>query len=325
MVPHRPRRLISAGSIVADVRVAAPHLPVRGGDVVTSSATMAAGGGFNILSAAARQGLATLFAGRHGVGPYGDCIRAALAREGIAMLLPPDGEGDSGFCFVIVEPDGERSFITSPGVEARLGRRRFGDIPLRAGDAVFVSGYDLCYPALGPAIAAWIAALPGDVLLVVDPGPLVADIPSGIRDTALSRAGILTLNRREAQLFAEAEDTDEMLRRLRLRLARDVLLVMRDGADGCHISGAGVAAPGIHLSPPAVVAVDTTGAGDTHTGVLIASLADQGDVVAAATRANVAAALSVTRPGPATSPTKQEVDAFLAETKWRVRRTIEIT
>ena len=151
----RTPRLVSVGSIVADIRIEVPHLPARGGDVIGSAATVTAGGGFNILCAAARQGLPTLFAGWHGTGPYGDCIRAGFAREGIATFHRPTPDGDSGFCLVMVEPDGERSFVSSPGVESLLGRRHLSEVPLTAGDTVFVSGYDLCYPELGAAIAAW--------------------------------------------------------------------------------------------------------------------------------------------------------------------------
>jgi sugar/nucleoside kinase (ribokinase family) len=79
---HGPR-LVSVGSIVADIRLDVPHLPARGGDVIGSAATVTAGGGFNILAAAARQGMPALFAGAHGTGPYGDRIRAGIAREGI--------------------------------------------------------------------------------------------------------------------------------------------------------------------------------------------------------------------------------------------------
>jgi sugar/nucleoside kinase (ribokinase family) len=60
-------------------------------------------------------------------------------------------------------------------------------------------------------------------------------------------------------------------------------------------------------------AVDTTGAGDTHTGVFIAALAVGADPAAAARRANAAGAISVTRPGPATAPTAAELDRFLAQ------------
>src|SRR4051812_9119505 len=120
MIQSRPKRLFSVGSILVDIRVEVPYLPERGGDVLASSANSVTGGGFNILAAAVRSGLATAFAGHHGTGPYGDRIRADLAREGINVLLPPSPEGDNGFCLVMVEPDGERTFVTSPGVEARV-------------------------------------------------------------------------------------------------------------------------------------------------------------------------------------------------------------
>jgi pfkB family carbohydrate kinase len=78
-----PPRLFTVGSIVADIRLEVPHLPVRGGDVLASAGHISAGGGFNILCAAARQGLRCIFAGRHGSGPHGERIRAELAREGV--------------------------------------------------------------------------------------------------------------------------------------------------------------------------------------------------------------------------------------------------
>jgi sugar/nucleoside kinase (ribokinase family) len=306
-------RLISVGSVVADIRLDVPHLPARGGDVIGSAATVTAGGGFNILCAAARQGLPALFAGRHGTGPYGDCIRAACAREGIATLHRPALEGDSGVCLVMVEPDGERTFVSSPGVEARLGPRRLGDLPLGPGDWVFVSGYDLAYPELGPAIAGWVAAMPGDVRLVVDPGPLAEQIPEAVLRVVMPRAAIWTMNGREAGLLTGATEAAVVRRRLRPGLAPEALLVLRDGAAGAVLSLEAGTAPLLVPSIP-VAAVDSTGAGDTHTGVLIAALAQGAETLAAAWRANVAAALSVTRAGPATAPDRAALEACLAET-----------
>lgn len=60
-----------------------------------------------------------------------------------------------------------------------------------------------------------------------------------------------------------------------------------------------------------VAAVDTTGAGDTHTGVFIAALAGGAGPAAAARTANAAAALAVTRRGPATAPGRAELARFL--------------
>ena len=61
-----------------------------------------------------------------------------------------------------------------------------------------------------------------------------------------------------------------------------------------------------------VAAVDTTGAGDAFGGVLAAALARGADPMEAARRANAAAAIAVTRQGPATAPTAAETDALLA-------------
>jgi sugar/nucleoside kinase (ribokinase family) len=68
----------------------------------------------------------------------------------------------------------------------------------------------------------------------------------------------------------------------------------------------------VQIPAPTVHAVDTTGAGDGHSGVFLAALADGLPAADAARRANAAAALAVTRPGPATSPTRTELDAWLA-------------
>jgi ribokinase len=322
LTPLAPiRRLLSVGSILADIRIEVPSLPARGGDVLGSSATVMAGGGFNILAAASRQGLPALFAGRHGTGPYGARIREALAREGIATLLPPSPEADSGFCVVLVEPDGERTFVTSPGVEASLGERALSDIRLADGDAVFVSGYDLCYPMLGPAIGAWISNLPETVWLIVDPGPLVAEIPPALLDKAMSRASIWTMNRREAALLAGTSDLSEILRRIRRRLAPNMLLIIRDGAAGVHFCSDDFTT--LHTIPaPPVAMVDSTGAGDAHTGVLIAALAREIDPISAIRRANAAAALAVTRPGSATAPRREELDRFLAAPERKAERHV---
>jgi ribokinase len=322
LTPRAPiRRLLSVGSMLADIRIEVPSLPVRGGDVLGSPATVMAGGGFNILAAAARQGLPALFAGRHGTGPYGTRIREELAREGIATLLPPSPDADSGFCVVLVEPDGERTFVTSPGVEASLGVRALSDIRVAVGDAVFVSGYDLCYPTLGPAICAWIGRLPKAIWLIVDPGPLAAEIPSDLLDEAMSRASIWTMNRREAALLTGTSDLSEIVRRIRPRLAPDVLLIIRDGAAGVHFSSGGFATLST-VPAPRVAMVDSTGAGDAHTGVLIAALACGMDPISAIRRANAAAALSVTRPGSATAPNPDELNRFLAESERKLEQSV---
>lgn len=320
----RAPRLFTVGSVLADIRLDVPHLPGRGGDVIGSAATVSAGGGFNILAAAARQGLHCIFAGRHGSGPYGTQIRAEFAREGIETVYSQVEGADSGFCLVMVEPDGERTFVSSPGVEAALAGRRFADLPVRAGDTVFASGYDLSYPELGPAIADWMAGLPRSIGFVVDPGPLVADIPPSVMAQVMPRATVWSMNRREAGLLLGTEDPTEACRLMRQTLAPDALLILRDGAAGAWIS-TDADVPPVLVPSPAVTMIDSTGAGDTHAGVLIAALAMGQGPLDAVVRANAAAALSVTRAGPATAPDAAELAQFLGVmAEGQARRAAEV-
>ena len=110
-----------------------PALPPRGGDTLATSCEVTAGGGFNVMSAAARLGLPAVYAGGHGTGPWGDLVRAALAAEGIGLLRPPDQDRDTGFDVALVEPDAERTFVTHLGAEAVRGPGALGRGAGRAG------------------------------------------------------------------------------------------------------------------------------------------------------------------------------------------------
>jgi sugar/nucleoside kinase (ribokinase family) len=178
---------------------------------------------------------------------------------------------------------------------------------------VYVSGYGLAAAGSGPVLGAWAAGLPGGALLFVDPGPLAAGIPGRVFGPVLARCDWLSCNQREACLLSGSNDPAGAAARL---LAGDgpegragpAGVVVRAGAAGC------VVAHGDRITSirtPDVTVVDTTGAGDAHSGVFLAGLAAGLTPEEAARRANVAAALAVTRPGPATAPTRAQLDAFL--------------
>jgi ribokinase len=294
-----PDTVWSLGSILVDVTVDVPALPERGGDVLATGTRTTPGGGFNVAAAVARQGVRCVYAAPHGTGPYGDLIRDALAREGVAASAKRRATGDSGFCVTLVEPDAERTFVTMAGVEAALSAEDLAAIDPAPGDLVSVSGYDLAYPGSGPVLAAWLRGLPDGVRVVLDPGPLVAEIPAG--RLGLDRLAVLTLNRREARLLSGRPSASgpELLEALRLPSA---LVVIREGADGCVAAGGPLGARVLSVPAPRVEAVDTTGAGDAHTGVLLAGLARGLEVEVALRMATQAAAVAVTRIGPATTP-----------------------
>jgi sugar/nucleoside kinase (ribokinase family) len=174
-------RLVAVADAVVDLVLEVPHLPARGGDVLAGAASQQVGGcGFNVLVAAARQGLPGVYAGAHGTGPHGDLVRAALTREGLEVLHAPTPGADTGTAVALVEPGGERTFVTVVGAEAGLDADALASTPVEAGDAVYVSGYDLCYPGTGPALAGWLTTLPAGVLVLTDPGPPAAQIPPAV-------------------------------------------------------------------------------------------------------------------------------------------------
>jgi sugar/nucleoside kinase (ribokinase family) len=311
------QRLVFAGEAIVDLIMRVPALPDRGGDMLAASSATAVGGGFNIMAAAARQGLPGLYAGGHGTGPWGDLVRAALAAEGIGILRPRDERRDTGFDVALVEPDGERTFVTTLGAEAVLPEPgAWATVPAGAGDAVYVSGYGLAVAGSGPALGAWAASLPGEALLFVDPGPLAASIPGRVLGPVLARCDWLSCNQREAALLTGTDDPAAAAARLMAAEGQDgresregpAGVVIRAGAAGCVVAhGDRITSV---LAPPVTV-VDTTGAGDAHAGVFLAALAAGLVPEEAARRANAAAALAVTRPGPATAPTRAELEAFL--------------
>ena len=87
-------------------------------------------------------------------------------------------------------------------------------------------------------------------------------------------------------------------------------VIVRLGADGCLVLVLG--GEPVHVPGFAVDALDSNGAGDAHIGAFLAALATGQHPVDAALRANACAAIAVTRLGPATAPTRAEVDALLA-------------
>src|SRR5258708_16286691 len=105
-VPVRFDRLLHLGNVVVDVVVSVPALPERGGDVMASQAEATAGGGFNVMAAAARQGLRAAYAGAHGTRPFGTLAPAALAPEGSGVIQPAKTRLGTRLAVPIVEGRG---------------------------------------------------------------------------------------------------------------------------------------------------------------------------------------------------------------------------
>jgi len=293
--PGPIHRLVSFGTVLIDLVCVVPGLPEPGGDVFASSGALVAGGGFTAMAAARRGGLSTLHAGSTGTGPFGDLARAALTAAGIETVLTPVADLDTGVCVVLVDATGERTFVTMPGAEGRFGPESLGQVPLRQTDAVLVSGYGLVHPATRRTILAVLGGLPAGATLVVDPGPLGHELAPAAREALFARADWFTCNAREATLLTGHPDPAVAAAALAERLAgaatdvpgRVAHAVVRIGAAGCILARPG-AAPVLVGAVPASV-VSTNGAGDAHTGALLAALAAGRGPLAALRQANAEA------------------------------------
>lgn len=306
-----PGKVIHTGQAVVDLVMQISALPAAGSDVFARSACFTAGGGFNVMAAAARAGAEVLYVGGHGTGPFGDIVRAAMSGTGIQVMSARHATMDTGFSVALVDDEAERTFISLLGAEGHVEIGDYRAPTLSSGDVVYVSGYSLLHRKNRAALVEWIPTIPKSVRVVVDPSPLVAEIPSEAVAVVRDRADVWSTNRREAGLLLGEPSLQASDLAARVRDHVHCAVVLRDGRDGCWIAPRDPADLALHMPGKPVTAVDTNGAGDTHTGVVCAELALGQHLAAAVKRANVAAAISVTRQGPATSPDRAEVDAAL--------------
>jgi ribokinase len=301
-------RLFCLDTVLIDVVLRVAALPPRAGDIRAVEQLVTTGGGFNAMSAASRHSLSTDYAGRLGAGPFSDLAMTSLACEGIGTPIDANDDLDTGICVVLVEPDGERSFVTAPGAEATLRSSDLDALQILDGDYVLVSGYNVMYPGSDELVITWLRRLSSGVIVLFDPATRVDDIPPSNLKAALDLATWLLCNEREATHLSRMDDVSEAA--TALAAANDRLnVVVRRGAAGCLV--ASNHAEALAVKGFATEVVDTNGAGDVHNGVFVAELASGHDAIASARWANAAAAMAVARFGPATSPTREEVANFI--------------
>ena len=314
-------RVVLMGQILVDLAVRGDALPGPGGDVWAVDEGMHVGGGFNALAAARRMGAEAISLSPIGEGPYSSLIKEALAREGITDAGPRVAGVDNGFCIAFTDRTGERTFISTRGAETMAPANAWADFvrTMTPRDVLYVDGYLMDHPANREAAQAALRALPEGVRVVLDVSPVI-----GIPDGLPTRDVIVSMNHREAREIHDRWIDDRGVRDQcrELRGAASTMfellhrpVVVRQGAEGAYFAGPSARASdafdkdATHVPTPRVDAIDTNGAGDAHSGVLAASLAQGIPLERALLLANCAGALSTTVVGPASCPTREEIEA----------------
>ena len=309
-------RVVLMGQILVD-RVLQGAGPIYGGGYERArDAGTHVGGGFNALVAARRMRAEAISLSPIGQGPHASLITDALAREGIVDAGPRVEGADNGFCVALIDSRAERTFISTKGAETMTPANAWADFvrTMNPGDVLYIDGYLMDHPANREAAEAALRVLPGDVRVVLDVSPVIG-IPDGLPPTSLismSTSEAASLWRHadrkaiNVRSWLPAEDAPIAMATL---LQHDV--VVRAGKDGAYFTRYTDSAQpsSTHVPPLSVEAIDTNGAGDAHTGVLAACLAEGMPMERALLLANCAGALASTTVGPATCPPRAQIEA----------------
>lgn len=238
------------------------------------------GSAANAALTAARLGAAVALAGGVGADPWGAWLRDRLDADGVdtSLLLTVDGH-PSAVAFVSVDAAGEPDFLVYPGAGS-AGTEALGERLDAAVDAaaalVLSTGTVVGAAERAVTLAARDRALATGVPVIFDPNLRPRRWENTARAVSVARgfvadAFLVKANRAEAAALTGEPDPVAAAQALLAGGARHVVITC--GADGAILRGGGLSADAAGV--PARV-VDTTGAGDAVTGVLLARLAGSG-------------------------------------------------
>ena len=290
--------ILIAGSANLDFVVRAPRIPAPGETVLGSSFTTFTGGkGANQAVACARAGgVDTRMLLALGSDSFAEPIEASLNAAGVLLHLVRPDDLPTGTAFICVSDDAENAITVAPGANLAL---RAEHLPELGGVTYLLMQLET---PLATVHAYAAAARSSDVQVVLNAAPAQA-LPLAL----LALVNVLVVNRGELAYISDCTGSVADC----LKCLPDVsCIVVTLGALGCcaRVGDRFVMQPAF-----AVTAVDTTAAGDTFCGVLVASLSLQLTLAQALERASAAAALACAKHGAQASiPTRTEVDVFLA-------------
>ncbi|MBM7438375.1 ribokinase [Streptomyces sp. HB132] len=286
------------GSTNMDLVAYVPRAPGRG-ETVTGREfrTVPGGKGANQAVAAARAGGDVVMIGAVGTDEYGSALRTNLEHAGVDTDLLHTVAGPSGTAHIVVDDEGSNTIVVIPGANGTVTTLGPGEKAAVAAAGLLLLQLEL--PMAAVTEAARTARAHG-VRTILTPSP-VQLLPSGLLDAV----DLLIPNEHEAAALTGYDDPHAASQIL-LRQVPEVLITL--GRRGC-LYAARDTEP-VLFAAPEVLAVDTTGAGDTFVGALAVALGEGRSVAEAVAWASSAAALCVQKPGASTSmPYRSEIDA----------------
>ena len=309
-------RVVLMGQILVDHVLAGNALVYGGGSERVNDEGFHVSAGFNVLTAARRMGAEAVSLSPIGTGPHASMIEAALVREGIVDAGPRLTDCDNAYRTALITGSGKCTIIAMKGAETMAPETAWADVvrAMKPGDVLFIDGSLMEHPSNKVAADNALRVLPEGVRVVLDVSPIVG-IPDGLPSNT-----IISMNDDESQdLWKRIPDeerkfpswlpADKAATALAARLGHHILV--RKDDSGAYFAPADGAADlsSFHIPTPSVRTADTNGAGDAHSGVLAASLAQGIPLDRALVLANCAGALASTVIGPASCPTREDIEA----------------
>ncbi|MET0933061.1 MAG: ribokinase [Mycetocola sp.] len=306
--------VVVLGSANLDLVYAVDRIPSPGETVLaTGFASYPGGKGNNQVTAVARAGADVTFIAALGTDAAADLLLESLTTAGVRDLIRRIDE-PTGTALITVDASAENTIIVNSGANAHL-------VDLTETELAAIGDARLLLLQLETPLATVLAAArharAAGTMVVLNAAP-IRDLPQELLDAV----DLLIVNEHEADRLATQLDpartstpvTADEAARLAGELVRSVpAVILTLGAEGAVVrarDGDGAT----HVSGIRVTAVDTTGAGDTFCGALVAALdRSPGDLDDATRFATAAAALSVQRAGAVPSiPLEKEISDFRA-------------
>ena len=258
-----PRALV-VGDVMTDILVTLGGPFARGSDAPARIVERPGGSAATFAVRLAQAGVDVDFVGRVAAGDV-ERLSAEFRAEGVTPWLAGDAYAATGRLVAVIEPGGERSFLTDRGANDGLREADIPDALIEDADWVHLTGYSFQHPVARAAARGLIARAAGRPVSI-DPGSAAPLREMGVLNFLewTKGAGLLFPNAAEAAALTGTDDPAGQREKLR---GRYPLVVVKRGAAGAEA----LSVKGVWEAPaPAVQVLDTTGAGDAFAAAFVA-------------------------------------------------------